>query len=261
MANPEVTLTLDEAVAEVLGALTGLDLQYAPEQDRYQAITRALNRALRANALEHEWSWYATTEQVGVARAGVQEIHLRSTVRPRVRSDDAVRLCKDGDPVVWAYFLPRDALHKYRWRDGLWCAVTRSSVRFSRPFHRGEEGLGIEVPVMREPRMFRLPPQPEDPSQPLVEVPESIRKQELDFDYPDLIVARACYFYAQTDPVMQPRVPTLEADYKNLMYQLIERDSRHTDAPDQNAFVLPITSSIYGEAACSRPHPHADGRS
>jgi len=39
MSN-EVRLTLDEAVAEVLGLLTGLDLTYEPELDRYRAITR-----------------------------------------------------------------------------------------------------------------------------------------------------------------------------------------------------------------------------
>lgn len=54
MQNAEVQMTLDEAVAEVLGQLTGLDLEYDPRLDRYRAITRQLNRATRANALEHE---------------------------------------------------------------------------------------------------------------------------------------------------------------------------------------------------------------
>ena len=46
--NPEVSMTLDEAVAEVLGLLTGLDLEYRPEHDRYQTVTRAINAALKA---------------------------------------------------------------------------------------------------------------------------------------------------------------------------------------------------------------------
>jgi hypothetical protein len=70
MTNVEVAMTLDEAVAEVLGLLTGLDLQYNPDQDRYQVITRQINRALRAVALDNEWSYYASVENVGKARAG-----------------------------------------------------------------------------------------------------------------------------------------------------------------------------------------------
>ncbi len=258
--NQDVAMTLDQSVAEVLGILTGLDLSYAPELDRYQSITRALNRALRANALEHEWSFYHSVEDVGTAHAGDQEVALRATVRPRIVSDDAVRLVdRDGKPVVWAYFLPRDALHKYPDRRGLWCAHTRSSLRFSRPFGLGEEGLTIQVPVMREPRMFRLPEQPEDPTLPLVEVPASVRGQLLDYDYPDVVILRAAYFYAQTDPVMQPRVQTLEAQYKDLMYQLIERDDRNTDSPFLNEFFVPITSEL-GDHGFSHPHPHSDER-
>ena len=41
MANPDVTITLDEAVAEVLSILTGLDLDYDPNQDRYRQVARA----------------------------------------------------------------------------------------------------------------------------------------------------------------------------------------------------------------------------
>ncbi len=52
--NPELKLTLDEGIQEVLGLLTGLDMTYDPQYDRYRVIGRMLNRALRANALEHE---------------------------------------------------------------------------------------------------------------------------------------------------------------------------------------------------------------
>lgn len=260
MANADVALTLDEAVAEVLGILTGLDLRYAPEQDRYATITRTLNRALRANALEREWSYYSSTEEVGVARAGEQTVALRSSVRPRIINDDAVRLTHDGVPVSWVYFLPRDALSKHHNRAKLWCAVTRNTLEFSRPFSQAEHGLTIEVPVMREPRMFRLPEQPEDPDEPLTTVPASIRNQLLDFDFPDVVVMRAAYFYAQTDPVMQPRVQTLEAQYKDLMYQLIARDEANTDAPFQNEFFVPITSGLHEPATGYHGHPHSDER-
>ena len=52
--NANVDLTLDEAVGEVLGLLTGMELAYDPQFDRYRTVTRFLNRALRQNALEHE---------------------------------------------------------------------------------------------------------------------------------------------------------------------------------------------------------------
>jgi hypothetical protein len=111
--NVETSLTLDEAVAEVLGMLTGLDLEYDPEQDRYRAITRQLNRALRANALEQEWGFYADELEVGTAKSGDRTIQLPSNARPRVTGDDAVLLKHEGETVRWAYFLPRDALPKY----------------------------------------------------------------------------------------------------------------------------------------------------
>lgn len=260
MSNPETALTLDEAVAEVLGQLTGLDLQYVPESDRYYAITRAINRALRSNALEHEWSYYASTANVGLAVEGEQSVPLVSTVRPRIINDDAVRLVgANGDILRWAYFLPRDALHKYYYRNALYCAVTGSSLTFNRPFHASEDGLGIEVPVMREPTMIRLPAQPEDPNAASVPVDQALRDTEIDFWYPDLIVLRAAYYYAQTDPVMQPRVQTLEAQYKDIMYQIIERDDRNTEAPEQNAWSLGISGSLRGEPSYPL-HPHADGR-
>ena len=260
MTNRDVAMTLDEAVEEVFGLLTGLDLRYAPEQDRYRAVVRQLNRALRHHATEHDWSYYASTEDVGTAHAGDQQVALRATVRPRIVGDDQVRLVDaNGRPVVWAAFLPRDALHKYDGRGGLWVSVTRSTLQFSRPFGSGEEGLTIQVPVMREPRMFRLPEQPEDPSLPLVTVPASIREQLLDYDYPDVVIARAGYLYAQTDPVMQPRVQTLEAQYKDLMYQIIERDDRNTEAPEQTAWSLGISGDLRGDRAYPL-HPHADGR-
>lgn len=260
MSNPETTLTLDEAVAEVLGLLTGLDLEYAPESDRYNAVTRAINRAMRSIALEHEWSYYASTVNVGLAIAGEQSVALASTVRPRIIGDDAVRLVDaNGGILRWAYFLPRDALHKYEYRNALYAAVVGSTLMFSRPFHTREDGLGIEVPIMREPVMIRLPVQPEDPSLPSVTVPQITRDTEIDFWYPDLVVLRAAFFYAQSDPVMQPRVQTLEAQYKDLMYQIIERDDRNTEAPEQNAWSLGISGDLRGEPSYPL-HPHADGR-
>ena len=127
--NPELETTLDDAVAEVLGLLTGLDLQYAPELDRYQAITRQINRAMRSCAMEKEWSWFADLQSVGAAVSGEQEVILPSSKRPRVIGDDSVRLVDDqGIPRVWAYFLPRDAINKYVDRVGLWVAATRQSL-------------------------------------------------------------------------------------------------------------------------------------
>jgi hypothetical protein len=248
--NVEVQQTLDEAVTEVLGLLTGLDLTYEPELDRYRAITRTLNRALRANALENEWSWYASTMSLGAAFG--QEMMLPVEQRPRIVNDDAVRLVDwvTGQPQVWAYFLPRDALHKYSDRSGLWCAITQLSLLFSRPFTSAETELEVIIPVMREPVMFRLP---------VIGKPVStaIRKQLIDFPYPDVVVARAAYMYAQTDPVMQPRVQTLEGGYKDLMYQLIERDTSITDTPYQNEFILPLENGLVPAGERHR-HPHSD---
>ena len=254
--NPNVAMTLDEAVDEVLGLLTGLDLTYAPEYDRYRSVTRQLNRALRANALEREWSYYSDLEHVGVAAYGQQDVALRASVRPRIIGDDAVRLCtSDGTPMKWAYFLPRDAIEKYPSRRGLWVSVTRQSLHFSRPFTSAENGLSILVPVMREPKMFEVPEGNGD-------IPDRVLNQPIDFDYPDLVIAKAAYMYAQTDPIMQPRAQTLEATYKDIMYQLIERDDRHTDTPYTNDFFVPIMNGIHGSSAQFMPHghPHADGR-
>jgi len=249
--NSEVTLTLDEAVAEVLGMLTGLDLTYDPVQDRYRAITRQLNRALKANALEYDWTYYSSVMSLGTSSEGVRELILPTQSRARVRNDDAVRLVDDeGYGKVWAYFLPADALHKYSDRMGLWCAITRRTLAFNRPFSAAEAGLDVQIPVMREPRVFRLPDQGED-------VPDVIRVQPIDFNFPDVIAARAAYFYAQTDPVMQPRVQTLESEYKNLMYQLIERDTLHTDSPSVNDFILPVESGLRPAYPWHHDHPHA----
>lgn len=261
MSNPDVAMTLDECVNEVLGLLTGMELRYEPELDRYRAVTRQLNRALRANALEREWSYYASTEEIGTVHAGVQDVHLRASLRPRIIGDDSVRLCdQDGRPLVWAYFLPRDAIEKYPSRRGLWVSVTKQSLHFSRPFHAAEEGLRILLPVMREPRMFRLPEQPENAEDDLVEVPDSVRNQELDFEFPDAVIQRAAYFYAQTDPVMQPRVQTLEQEYKNTFYALNERDDRNTDSPFLNEFTVPLQSDIMAGSYQDLHHPHADER-
>jgi hypothetical protein len=261
MSNPDVQLSLDECVEEVLGILTGLELRYDPQYDRYRAIVRALNRALRANALEREWSFYSTIEEIGVAHAGVQDVELRATVRPRIIGDDSVRLCDEtGRPIVWAYFLPRDAGEKYGSRRGLWCSVTRQSLHFSRPFQQHEEGLRIQVPVMREPRMFRLPETPEDDTGEVPEVPQAIRDQLVDFDYPDLIVARAAYYYASSDPVMQPRAQTLKDEYTQLYYALNERDDRNTDSPYMNDYNVPIEGNIFDGGFWPSHQPHADER-
>jgi hypothetical protein len=240
--NPETQLTLDDAVDEVLGMLTGLDLNYMPTSDRYRTITRQLNRALRQNALEHEWSYYSSTLALGYAVEGQQIYTFPSDRRPRIMDDDAIRLVDDlGVPRQWAYFLPRDALHKYYNRtDGLWCSVTRNAVSFSRPFFPGETGLEVILPVMREPLKFRLP---EEASE---DVDPDILTQLVDFSYPDIITARAAWLYAQTDPVMQPRVQTLEAQYKDIMYQAISRDKANTDTPYYNEFFVPVQNDIFG---------------
>jgi hypothetical protein len=261
MSNPEVAMTLDECVAEVLGLLTGLELSYEPELDRYRAVVRQINRALRSNALEREWSYYSSTEDVGAAHAGEQDVVLRASVRPRIIGDDAVRLCDlNGMPIVWAYFLPRDAVEKYPSRRGLWVSVARQSLHFSRPFQSYEEGLRILLPVMREPKMFRLPEQPEDPNLPLVPVPAAIRNQQLDFEFPDAVLQRAAFYYAQTDPVMQPRVQTLEQEYKNTFYSLNERDDRNTDAPFLNEWSVPIQGDVNATSYQDWHHPHSDER-
>lgn len=259
--NPDVSMTLDEAVNEVLGFMTGMDLTYASNYDRYRVVVRSLNRALRANALEREWSYYSDVEEIGTARHGVQTVSLRASVRPRIIGDDSIRLVdREGTPRVWAYILPRDAIEKYPMRRGLWASVTRQSLHFSRPFTRAEDGLRIQVPVMREPRMFKLPPHPENDVDPLPEVPIEVREQLVDFDYPDLIVMKAAYYFALSDPVMQPRAQTLDEQYKQLFYALNERDDRHTDSPFMNEFFVPIQSGIHSISYQDYHHPHADER-
>ncbi len=261
--NAEVQMTLDDAVAEVLGQLTGLDLEYDPRLDRYRAIVRQLNRATRAMALEHEWSWYADTKSVGLAVEGVRDVVISSTMRPRIINDDAVRLVDDnGNPVVWAYFLPRDAIHKYTESRGLWVSILRNHLIFSRPFNKAEAGLDVQVPVMREPRMFRLPDLPTDlpAGEELPQVPDAIRNQLVDFPYPDVVIARAAYYTASSDPVMQPRAQTLEAAYKDLMYQLIERDTSNTDTPYVNDYRLDLHNSVAGGDYFPHQHPHSDWR-
>lgn len=258
--NQNVALTLDEAVQEVLGLLTGLDLQYAPEMDRYRVITRQLNRALRNNALEQEWSYYSDVETVGTASAGMKQVYIRGSRRLRVINDDSVRFVNDhGDAVVWAYILPRDALHKYSGQRGLYAAVTRDTLEFSKPLPSGLDGLEIQIPVMREPRMFRLPAAPEDPNAEQPTVSQEVRDQLVDFDFPDIIIARAAYQYAQSDPVMQPRAQTLEQEYKNMHYALVERDDRHTESPFMNDFLVPIQNGLDGWPGYHQ-HPHSDDR-
>lgn len=252
--NPELTLTLDDAVGEVLSGLYGIDLEYDPQYDRYRSITRQLNRAMRDVALEKEWSYFASTQSVGVAVEGVSIVAIPNTMRPRMTGDDAVRLVDaDGQIRAWAYFLPRDAIHKYGGRAGLWVANLKGALQFSRGFHTAEEGLDIQVPVMREPQMFRLP-------EVGAEVDAEIREQPIDFAYPDIVIARAAYLYAQTDPLLQPRVQTLDAQYKDRMYQVIERDDRNTDSPYLNDFFVPVVSGIVGDGYLAHNHPHSDDR-
>lgn len=254
-SNTEVQLTLDDAVEEILGGLTGLDLSYEPQLDRYRAVTRQVNRAMRQVALAQEWGWYSSVLSLGAAAEGEREILLPTNKRPRIVNDDAVRLVdSEGQAVKWAYFLPRDALHKYSRRRGLWCAHTRRSLLFSRAFHAGEAGYDVQVSVMREPEMFRLP----DPGE---TVPLSTRGQLIDFAYPDLVVYLAMFLYAQSDPVMQPRAQALEDQYKTLLYALIERDVANTDTPYSNDFRLGIQNGLRGESMTGEvtaPHPHSD---
>ena len=251
-------MNLDEGVQEVNDILLGVDLAYQPELDNYQTITRAINRALRAIATEQEWSYFAGEENVATASTGMESVRFRSAIRPRITGDDAVRLVDDnGRVVVWAYYQPRDAVHKYRHLQGLWASHTNRDLVFSRPLFSGEDGLNIIVPVMREPKIFRMPVQPIDPDEPLIPIPIDVREQLIDFDYPDLVLRKAAYMVAQTNPVLQPRVQTLEQDFKNLMYALVERDTRATESPFVNDWDLGIGGSIHGDTFRSRA-PHSD---
>lgn len=245
-------MTLHQAVQDVIQNLVGLDVEYQPGEPRYSAVVRMLNRALKANALEHEWSYYSSVRSLGNVSAGQKSVIISSTVRPRIIGDDAARLLRDGVVVEWAYFLPRSALHKYVGRQGLWCASTKNGIDFSRPFTSSEDGLELQIPVMREPMLFTVPELG-------AELDDPALLQEVDFSNADLIIGRAMYYYAQTDPVMQPRVQTLESDYKDLMYQLIERDENHTDAPYLNDFMVPMIGSLQ-DATTYGHHPHADDR-
>lgn len=256
MSNPNVAMTLHQAVQQVLHDLIGLDVEYEPGEPRYNAVVRMLNRALRANALEHEWSYYSDILDLGAVVSGQNSFTLANTVRVRQTNDDAVRIRHEGYTVGWAYFLPRDALHKYAHRAGLWASYTNGQLDFSRPFTEAEADYGYEVavPIMREPVPFVLPELGVDPDT------HSTTLAELDFSNPDVIIGRAAYYYAQTDPVMQPRVQTLEGDYKDLMYQLIERDVAHTDSPYQNDFFVPVMGSLNDSVVGHGLHPHADDR-
>jgi len=263
MINPDVAKTLNESVAEMYGLLYGLDLQYQPEMDKFQIATRYLNQALRRTALDWEWSYYSSLEEIGTGETGQRDVYLRASVRPRLIGGDAVQLQDAaGRTVVWAYSLPRDELSKYAHREGLWYTVVDGHLQFSRGLNSVEADLTIMVPVMREPRMFVLPQPPTDPEESFI-IDTDLLTQPLDFDQPDLVIARAAYMYSISDPVTQPRAQTLEAEYKDLMYALMERDKRHTDAPYQNEWNLPIMNSIYGgsDPGIINSHPHADERS
>jgi hypothetical protein len=180
--------------------------------------------------------------------------------RVRQTSDDAVRMVdSEGEPLAWAYFIPRDALHKQRHQPGWWVSVVRNTLQFSAPLPYVEDQYWIKVPVMREPYRFVIPASPADSGDPLPEFDPDERAKAVDFHYPDIIVARAAYMYSLTDPVIQPRAQTLQAEYKDLMYQAIERDDRYTDSPLQNNFIVPVQNGIYGESSFSL-NPVADRR-
>lgn len=253
--NPDVTMALEEAIVEVLNVLTGQTLSYDPDLDRFRAVALHLNRALRSNALEANWSFYHTVEQQDLTgSAGSTQFTITTDYRFRVINDDSVRILnEDGIPVAWAYFLPRDALHKYRNRAGLWCSFTRNVLTLNRPLPEAYDGMTLEIPVMREPRPFRIPADPTEMVDPVV------LAQEVDFEFPDVIILRAAWLYAQSDPVMQPRVQTLEDQYKDLMYQLMERDTAFTDSPYLNEVVVPVQNDIYGESI-HRPWPVTNRR-
>ena len=256
--NPDVSMTLEEAVRDVLSILTGQELNYDPDQDRFRAITKHLNRALRSMALEHEWSFFTSVVTIPLdGEESTMNFTIETQYRFRVINDDAVRVIDpEGHPIAWAYFIPRDALHKYRNRGGLWCSFTRNVLTLSRPLSAVAgvlDGMTMEIPVQREPVPFDIPVDPTEA------VDELVLAQELDFPYPDVVIARAAWLYAQTDPMMQPRVQTLEEQYKDMMYQLIERDTAFTDTPDQNEIIVPVQNDIYGESTW-RPWPVANRR-
>src|SRR5690606_22114722 len=120
-------------------------------------------------------------------------------------------------------------------------------------------GLRIQAPVMREPRMFALP-SASDAEQGRYEIPQHVREQLLDFNYPDVITLRAAFYVAQSDPVMQPRAQMLQEQYTDLMYQIMERDERNTDTPYANDFILPVVSGLRQGPSPSHRHPHSDWR-
>lgn len=305
-----MTMTLDECVGEVLNHLTGLDLHYVPELDRYRSITKHLNRALRLVSIEHEWSYFSAIEEVGRVSAGQEKLYIRGSRRPRIILDDSLRLVDNENNIfMWAFFLPRESLHKHRGRTGLWVSHTRNELSFSRPISERESGLRALIPVMREPREFSVPATRESveelitPPSPLpegaeliqlrnfhnpdiveewVSIPglppyeydnpeqslgkqnytlEEVREQLLDFPHPDLIILKAAHLYAQSDPVSQPRAQTLEAQYKDVYYSLVERDTNHTDNTYVNDYHVPIQSSLRGNPyGGPHTHPHSDER-
>lgn len=253
MANPELQITLDQAVYQIQQRLFGLEQHWKPESPKYYLTVDFLNQALRMVATELEWNYFASTEEVGTCQQGVNRVPLRAAIRPRINIDDSVRL-EDNDGVIhtWAHFLPREAIHKSPDRNQLWVAHEKASLQFSRGFRLGEAGLKIMVPVMREPKLFRLPDRPEDPmaTEPLP-VPIETRRELVDFEWPDLVILKAMYLYAQTDPILQPRVQTLEANYQDLFYALRDREQRNTDAPFMNPFFVPIENDIFGHTPVS----------
>lgn len=185
-------VTLDEAVGEVLNHLTGLDLHYVAELDRYRSITRFLNRSLRLTATEKEWSYYASLEELGTVHTGQTSLYLRGSRRPRMITDDSVRLVDpQGRIRTWAFWMTRESLHKYQGRAGLWVASVRNEIQFSRPISQGEEGLRALAPVMRYPVEFQIPStleSVEDIQNPPDELPPGANMIQLrNFHNPDIV--------------------------------------------------------------------------
>ena len=56
-------------------------------------------------------------------------------------------------------------------------------------------------------------------------------------------------------------MPTLEDQYKTMMYALTERDERNTDSAYMNDFFVPIAGALSGPVTEGHSHPHSDERS
>lgn len=247
-------LTLSETVDEVVNTLYGLSTRFEPDTDSWHGMALTLRRALKVVATERDWIYYHDTVQVGTVEPDCSVIVVPSRYRVRKTGDDAIRLLDSrGRPVVWAYIIPDDALHKYRALSGLWCSVVRQEIRFSRPFYKAEKGLRVIAPVMREPYLWPK----------LVSgqaLPQDEMDRDIDFHRADMVVMKAAYLYAQTDPLLQPRVPQLEQDYRAVFYQVQEQDTNVTMGAMVNDFQLPIEGDYrFVSGHGYGLHPHSDG--